>query len=228
MENLDPFFDCDPDTKAWLENVWLPEEQEHGRLMKAYVEERWPDFKWTQGFEEFSELYIPQCVTEKLRRSIGLEALARCITETEATMIYRCLANFSTDPELTILLKRMSTDEIRHYRKFRDLHKRYELLENNNFICKARTLLARSALVLDEDLALAFRPLNNNWIFEPPFKPWSYEKYLSFTAGVMKEHFPFREAKRMLFHPIKTSGWLNKVAIDLMAILAARQFLSHA
>lgn len=228
VENLEPFFNCDPCAKEWLENVWLPEEQEHGRLMKEYVEKKWPDYQWDLGFEEFSQLYIPQCITEKLRQSIGLEALARCVTETEAAMIYRCLASYSTDPQLKGLLERMSTDEVRHYREFRNLHRRYEAIEENSFMSKARTLLARSELVRDEDIALAFSPLNRHWLSTPPFEPWSYDKYLGFTAGVMKDHFQFKEAKRMLFHPIKTKSWVNKVIIDILAILAARQFLGYA
>lgn len=228
VENLEPFFGGSRDILEWLEKIWLPEEQEHGRLMKRYVEKSWPNFRWDRGFEEFSNLYIPQCATEKLRRSIGLEALARCVTETEATMIYRCLASYSSDPELTSILKRMSADEVRHYRKFRDLHIRFELIENNSFLSKARTVLYRSKLVRDEDLALAFKPLNDSWSGVPPFKPWSYEEYLRFTASIMRKHFPFSQGKRMLFHPLKTGGRLNKLAIEVLAILAARQFLTYA
>jgi len=44
----------------------------------------------------------------------------------------------------------------------------------------------------------------------------------------MKEHFQFKEAKRMLFHPMKTGSWVNKVIIDVLAILVARQFLRYA
>ena len=179
-----------------------------------------------RGFDEFSKTYIPQCETERLRRSIGLEALARCVTETAASMIYRCLANYSADRELTTLLKRMSADEVRHYRQFKDIHLRYELTENNSFMRKARTLVARSELVRDEDLALAFKPLNSAWGSPPPFKPWSYDKYMSVNACIMKDHFPFEEAKRMLFRPIKTDSWPNKITIDVLAHLVARQFLS--
>lgn len=228
VENLEPFFECDPATKFWLENVWLPEEQEHGNLMKLYVEERWPRFLWEQGFDEFSNLYIPQCSTEKLRHSVGLEALARCVTETEATMIYRCLSAYAIDPELKQLLKRMSTDEVRHYRKFRDLHKQYELVEKNGFLSKARTLLSRSELVRDEDIALAFQPLNNNWDKAQPFMPWNYEMFLKYTANVMSENFPFREAKKMLFHPISSGKLIEKILIELMAVIATRQFLKYA
>ncbi len=32
----------------------------------------------------------------------------------------------------------------------------------------------------------------------------------------------------MLFHPIKTGSWVNKVIIDVLAILVVRQFLRYA
>jgi hypothetical protein len=227
VENLEPFFHCDPSAKKWLQNVWLPEEQEHGKLMRSYVEEQWPDYQWNLGFKEFSKIYIPQCATEKLRRSIGLEALARCVTETEAAMIYRCLADYSNDPKLSKLLTRMSIDEVRHYREFRNLHRRSELVSKNSFMSKAKVLLDRSELVRDEDIALAFVPLNQHWKCNPPFQPWSYKKYLGFTAGIMKDYFQFKEAKRMMFHPIKTGGFINKLMIDILAVLAARQFMRY-
>jgi len=228
VDNLTPFFQCDPATKDWLKNVWLLEEQEHGRLMRIYVEDTWPAFDWSRGFKEFSDLYIPQCVTEKLRCSVGLEALARCVTETQATMIYRCIASYSNDPLLKELLKRMSTDEVRHFKQFKDLHQKYELEENNRFLRKAGILLNRSELVRDEDIALAFQPLNNYWVGSPPFKVWSYRIFLEHTAQIMRVHFPFEEAKRMLFHPLRTEKRLNKLLIEIMAKLVARQFLKYA
>lgn len=228
VENLEPFFEADQETRQWLKDVWLPEEQAHGQMMRAYVEKSWPSFQWHAGFEEFSSLYVPQCATEKLRDSVALEALARCVTETEATMIYRCLASHSADPELSTLLTRMSTDEVRHYRMFKDVHARYESKEKNSFLTKAKTLLARSELVRDEDLALAFKPLNHHWTGEVPFPPWTYADLMKKTAAVIKDHFPFQQATRMLLHPLKTGGRLNRIALDVLAMLAARQFLKYA
>ncbi len=38
VENLAPFFEMDKDILKWLENSWLLEEKEHGRIMRQYVE----------------------------------------------------------------------------------------------------------------------------------------------------------------------------------------------
>ena len=171
VDNLEPFFRCDASTLQWLQEVWLPEEAAHGRFMRAFVERTWPDFDWERGFVEFSIVYIPRCTTEKLRPTVGLETLARCVTETQASMIYRCLASYTQDPDLKALLKQMSADEARHFRKFKDLHLRYQSAERTSLLERVRTLLARSEVVRDEDLALAFVPLNGTWTCLSPFSP---------------------------------------------------------
>jgi hypothetical protein len=220
VDNLEPLFRCDAKTLTWLHETWLPEEAAHGRLMRSFVESTWP--------AEFSALYIPRCATEKLRPSVGLEALARCVTETQATMVYRCLASYTKDPDLKVLLKRMSADEARHFRKFKDLHLLHQSAERNSLLKRVRTLLARSELVRDEDLALAFAPLNGAWKCPPPFSPWSYAAFLEATAQVMKQHFPFKEAQRMLFTPLRTSSLVWRVGSAIIAKLVSRQFLRHA
>jgi len=58
--------------------------------------------------------------------------------------------------------------------------------------------------------------------------PWNYEMFLKYTANVMSENFPFREAKKMLFHPISSGKLIEKILIELMAVIATRQFLKYA
>lgn len=228
VDNLEPFFRCDPDTLQWLQEVWLPEEAAHGRFMKSFVEQTWPEFDWERGFTEFSTLYIPRCATERLRPSVGLEALARCVTEMQAATFYRCLACYTPDPDLKILLKRMSADEARHFRKFKDLHLLYQPRERTSLLAQVRTLLARSELVRDEDLALAFAPLNRAWKCPPPFAPWSYPALLRTTAQVMRQHFPFKEAQRMLFSPLQTTSVLWRMGSPIVASLMTHRFTRYA
>lgn len=225
VENLEPFFRADPDTLAWLRDTWLPEEAEHGRLLRAYVERVWPEFQWEQAYAEFRVRYVPRCETGNLRPSVGLEALARCVTETEATMIYRCIGRYAEDQELAALMKRLSTDEARHYSRFRRLHERHQAGEKLGFIRRARALIARSELVREEDLALAFMPLNEAWALPPPFAPWSYRQFLAAAGTVMRAHFPFEEAARMLFKPLQDGTHATRLAVALMAWWVSRQFL---
>lgn len=56
----------------WLTTVWLPEEAEHGRLTRRYVQEVWPEFAWDAGYEAFFKRYGPECDYQKLRPSPAL------------------------------------------------------------------------------------------------------------------------------------------------------------
>ncbi len=225
VENLEAIFAGEQGILAWLRDIWLPEESEHGRLLKNYVEGTWPRFDWNRGFTLFSTRYIPRCDHSRLRPSPGLEALARCATETGASMIYRCIGAYAIDPELKALMRRISTDEVRHFRHFRDIHQHYDRTERRSFLCKARIMLARALLVRSEDLALSFEPLNGSWNGAAPFVPWSYADFLAQTARVMRVHFPHEQAARMLTSPLRTGSITSKYAASILATLVNRQFL---
>lgn len=228
VENLEPFFHCDAATQAWLTDTWLPEEAEHGRLVRAYVEATWPDFQWEECYATFAARYAPLCAHERLRASPALEALARCVTETQATMIYRCIGRHSADPALKQLMARLSKDEVRHYTYFRDLHHRYDAVERNGLWRKLKTMVGRSEVVRDEDLASAFAPLNTAWSAPPPFDTTSYRGFLGRSAEVMREHFPLEEGQRMLVRPLRTGRWFDDVVADGLGAVVKRQFLRFA
>jgi hypothetical protein len=44
--NLIDYFAGDDEVTSWLEQCWLPEELQHGRGLRRYVEAAWPDFSW--------------------------------------------------------------------------------------------------------------------------------------------------------------------------------------
>lgn len=229
VENLDVIFKDNPVLVDWLDNVWLHEESEHGLMARQFVEDTWPEYDWQKGYDQFLIEYGPRCVHEELRPSPGLEALARCVTETQATMSYRCLINYSSDPKLRELMKKMSTDEVRHYREFRKIFDAYNKIENNSFITKARTIIGRSELVKDEDLLMAFRPTNHNWNGESPFEQWDYDHYMSELGRITREHLPVAEAQKMLFKPMRTKGRINNFLVNCIASIIKRQFLAvHA
>jgi len=228
VENLHPLFAKDAETERWLRDTWLPEEEEHGRLTRAYVASTWPDFDWESAYGIFFDQYKPQCASARLRPTAGLEALARCVTETEATMMYRCIASYTPDSCLRNLFERLSKDEIRHYRYFRALHERLQQREDVSLLRRLQTVVERSRLVRDEDIALAFAPMNNAWRGAPPFEPWTYHDFLKAAAMAMKLHFPFRQARRMLFRPLQIGGPLEWLAALVASAVVARLFTRYA
>ena len=228
VENLDVIYSDNPELLDWLDNIWLHEESEHGSLARDYVEATWPEYDWLAGYDLFIEEYGPRCAHEELRPSPGLEALARCVTETQATMSYRCLMNYTDDPTLRKLMKKMSTDEVRHYREFRKIFDQYNVHEKNSFLSKARTIIGRSELVKEEDLLMAFKPTIHCWRSEPPFKQIDYSEYMKALGLITLRHMPIAEAQKMLFKPMRTKGRLNNIFVNLIAGIIKRKFLAVA
>lgn len=226
VENLAPFYRDQPEIVDWLEAIWLPEEVRHGRETRRYVQALWPTFDWEGGYEIFLSYYRPCCRNERLRPTPALEALARCVTETQAAMIYRCIAAYTHDAELKRLFTGMSQDEVRHYAYFRDVFHDIDQRERNAFFTKAAIVIGRSELVKTEDLALAFQPLNACWRNPKPFGELTYRQFLAATGRIMATHLPFEAAKRMLVRPLRSGAWYEHIAADVLAFLVKRQYVN--
>lgn len=223
-DNLEPIYGNDPKLSQWLTDVWLPEELQHGELTKSYVTTTWPGFDWDSAYQKFFSNYQPKCHWENLRCTPALEALARCVTEAETTMFYRCVESYSYSSQLKELMSRMSKDETRHYGVFRRVFDSYDRVENNGFIKKAQLLVQRSQLIRDEDLAMAFEHLNSSWKSPKPFQELSYQEFLVRAGEVMSVHFPFEHAKRMLLKPLRTEGRLNNLAVEVVSMMIRRLY----
>ena len=228
VENLIPFFPDNPAVRDWLQRVWLPEEAEHGRLTRRYVERVWPEFEWDNAYALFLQSYKPRCDHRLLRRSPALEALARCVTEAETAMMYRCFGAYASDPELQSLMRRMSTDEARHFAYFRKVFNHYDRTERQPIWRTAMIVVGRSKLVRDEDLPIAFAHLNTCWRRRRPFDSMSYEEFLFAACLMMRRYFPFEDATRMLFRPLRKGRPLEKLLIRVLALVLRRQYLCLA
>jgi hypothetical protein len=184
----------------------------------------WPEFDWETGYKAFLRNYRPRCDHQLLRPTPGLEALARCVTETEATMMYRCLGAYTTDPELQSLMRKMSNDEVTHYAYFRKLFTQCNLAEGNSIWRCAITIASRSKVVRDEDIALAFAPVNKYWNAPKPFQPMCYKEFLRVAGDIIGRSFPSHAAKRMLFSPLRTGKWIDQALGFALAAVIKRQY----
>jgi hypothetical protein len=142
-------------------------------------------------------------------------------------MMYRCIWAYTTDPELKLLMKKLSSDEARHYSYFRRIFERHEATEKNSFVRKLRTISERSELVRDEDIAVAFRPLNEGWRGEIPFVPFTYAEFLATAEIVMKHYFPFEATTRMLFRPLREHSATGAVALNFSGWMLRKQFFAR-
>lgn len=201
VKNIRSLFGSDATEMDWLVDEWLPEELEHGRLTRAFVEDVWPEFSWQSAFDEYMGR-IPRDTTEHLRESAALEALARCVTETHATTMYRCVASYSEDERLRSLLLQISRDEVRHYKRFREIFETREAIEKNGFLQAARTVFGRSSLASGRDMEVTFAGLNDHWTRPAPFTQLTFQEFMLRVREVVKAHYPTDSAVRMLLRPL--------------------------
>lgn len=205
-------FGGDPRFSDWLENTWQREEVGHGLLMRERLEEVWPEFDLSAACADFTRCYLPRCDASLLRPTPALEALARCVTESQAAGSYRALASYTRDAELAAMLRRMAADEARHYSYFRRAFEQHNEREQHGPLKRFQVVVARSLLVRDEDLPLAFSSLNNHWSSPQPFVRQSYAGYLKLLAVLMRDHFPMMATARMLMKPVAGGTWIESFA----------------
>ena len=98
-ENLIDFFVGDEEVTSWLEHYWLPEELQHGRALRRYVETAWPEFDWEPAFARFVEEFRPFCDVS-LEPARSLEMASRCVVETGTASYYTTLSRASPEPVL--------------------------------------------------------------------------------------------------------------------------------
>ena len=52
-ENLVEYFSADAEISSWLASQWEPEELQHGKTLRTYVEAAWPEFDWEAALRVF-------------------------------------------------------------------------------------------------------------------------------------------------------------------------------
>src|SRR6266478_7565579 len=98
--NLVERFRGDAEVSSWLTKHWEPEELQHGRALRAYVNRVWPEFDWQAAFTAFLADYSRSCTAEELERTHYLEMAARCVVEMGTATYYRAIRDISDEPVL--------------------------------------------------------------------------------------------------------------------------------
>jgi hypothetical protein len=114
--NLVQYYSTDSEVRDWLTGQWEPEELQHGRALRAYVERVWPSFDWERTFKSFVDDYSNYCVVEELGPTPALEMAARCVVETGTATLYRAIDQYAREPVLRDIVRRIAEDEVRHFK----------------------------------------------------------------------------------------------------------------
>ncbi|MGK3984326.1 hypothetical protein WME99_14880 [Sorangium sp. So ce136] len=60
----------------WLKEEWEPEELQHGRALRSYVQPVWPDFDWERAYAAFFAECSRHCSMDGLQPTRALEVVA--------------------------------------------------------------------------------------------------------------------------------------------------------
>lgn len=209
---------ADADVRPWLEQVWWPQRAEFGRQLRAYVEATWPEFDWNAAFNEFLESYRPLSGLDGLRARIAREALGLCVTEAQAALFYRAIANSADEPQLRALARRAACGHAEFFDFFRGCFERRKRVESLGFVATLRTVSAVCRSARDYDVAAAFRSLGRNWAGDAIVSAVGYPEFRQRMAQALQRHAVLGLVDRWLFRP-----WLERAGVEAAPQLRTRR-----
>jgi hypothetical protein len=159
--NLVAYFGDDAEISTWLAAHWEPEELQHGRALRAYVEAAWPQFDWERAFAAFLVDYSKLCSIEVLGPTPALELASRCVIETGTSTLYRAVRDATKDPILREITDHIQRDEVRHFKYFFDFFRRYQVAGGASRWAVAKMLLMRVREIRDSDTMCALQHIQS-------------------------------------------------------------------
>jgi hypothetical protein len=220
-ENLIDFFAGDEEVTSWLEEYWLPEELQHGRALRRYVEVAWPEFDWEPAYRRFVEEFRPFCDVA-LESARSLEMASRCVVEMGTASYYTTLSRGSPEPVLSVLTRRIVEDEVRHYKHFYRFFRKYRDMESPSRVAVVPALWRRLRMSGGDD---SFIVLKHVYTARHPGNTFDLGvyRYLRRECGdLVRDHFPHEMSVRMLLKPLGLGPWTQRAALPLALALARR------
>ncbi len=153
-------FHDDPEFQA-IAAVWAEEEIQHGQALGRWAELVDPAFDFQGAVARFRAGYkIPIDLDASVRGSRSGEMIARCIVETGTSSYYAAIGDSTDEPVLKEICRRISADELRHYKIFYTYTKKYLELEGLNRFQRLKVALSRIGESEDDELAYAYFAAN--------------------------------------------------------------------
>lgn len=208
--NLVEFFAGNDELGAWLRDNWEEEELQHGRALKAYIAQVWPDFDWDGAFARFLVDYEKVCGIEYLEEKPALEMVARCVVETGTATLYRAVREHAKDPVLRELCNNIRADEVQHYKQFLRYFKAYNVEAGHGRMDVMRALMRRLGEFRSEDSSIALRH-----VLEERYPDRINDAaFVSACSGrvnqIVTRNFPADMCIKMLLKPLDLPGVLQR------------------
>ena len=193
-----------PESRLWLEQVWVAQRADLGRRLREYVEATWPEFDWSSAYAQF--LQPCQARAGIVRgRPVALEVLRLCVWETLAAVFYRGLARAADEAGLRALAHEAAATHAAFFDYFRGI---YEHCKRSDRVGFAATWLALPAVcrsVRDLHLRTAFEALPQNWNGPRTVPELAYGDFVSRLVQLLRRHAGIGRIERFLFRPWLTT-----------------------
>jgi hypothetical protein len=220
-ENLIEFLAGDDEVTSWLEHYWLPEELQHGRALRRYVETAWPEFEWEPAYLRFVEEFRPFCDTSlETRRS--LEMASRCVVEMGTASYYTTLSRASPEPVLSLLARRIVEDEVRHYKHFYRFFRQYREAESPSRAAIVPALWRRLRMTGGDDSFIVLKNVYRARYPEAAFDAAVNRDLRRQCRDLVRDHFPHEMSVRMLLKPLALGPRAQRAALPVAVALARR------
>ncbi len=194
--NLVEFYAGDEAIVGWLESTWEPEEIQHGKALRRYVETVWPEFDWQSAYAGFREEYGALCTLDEFQPTRAKEMLARMVVETGTSTLYRAMHAYAEsidEPILAEIAHNIHKDEVYHYEQFDKGFEKYNREEKLSRAEITKVIYARLKMANDEDIAIAHKYIAPDEDFEA---------FRLKTREFAKKFYPYKMAVKMLMHPL--------------------------
>lgn len=223
--NLATFYARVPEAAGWLSEHWEAEELQHGLALRRYVEHVWPEFDWERGYARFFDEYRQTCSIDQFEPTEALEMAARCVVETGTAAYYRALEQASNEPVLRDLTRRISNDEVRHYKHFFHFFNRFAEAERLGRLRVLGALARRLLEIKNEDAAIALR---NVLRMERGVESVSEDEVRALNtrvSGVIRRNIPIEMTVKMLLRPLHLHRGVERAVRAPLVAMVSRVIL---
>ena len=220
--NLLNYFAEDDEITEWLRTHWLPEELQHGRALRRYVQLAWPDFDWDGVYAQFQPEFAAQCAEDGLEPTRSREMASRCIVEMGTAGYYRTLSLMTGDPVLSALTRHIADDEVSHYKHFYRYLKKYQAQEGQHRSDIARAMWNRLRMIDGADSRIATSHIYRARHPGLPFNERLYRELRRRSRAMIQRHFPHRMCVQMLLKPLGLGPRAHRVALPVIVAMARR------
>lgn len=210
-KNLIEYYKNDGETTQWLQDTWEPEEIQHGKSLKKYINTVWNEFDWEKHYNIFGENFIPLCKVEDLEPTYSGEMIARMVIETGTSTFYKALVNYAKDlnePVLEDLASKIAKDELYHFEMFVKVFKKYKEEENISKNDITKILYSKLKEINNEDIKIAYEAIKSDQ---------NYDEYIQQTKQFAKKYYPYKMATKMFIRPLNLHKSMENIITTIVS-----------